>query len=264
MRKLFIITCFILVFSGFTIAQDNPVLVNKVDRYVGDGEFIVSILENIADRFLNGKNKDSFVALRVCSPDPLDVTFARDEYDTDLILFRIREDFKVIPLSNVYLLRDSNCIPDTTKFYTEYWYVPKNADFPPFVEIKKIQDLSAEVLIGSFYITGKNLVSDDESDDNIDLTPEFYEAVKHKLVEKLRTNKTAFVLINYANQSYSDLDRAARKSVLKKAFQLRAYLMSQGIGKYRIFVKEAKDYYTVDNNSKITAYYPDVTIAYQK
>ena len=268
-RKLFIVVFGISILCGFVAAQDKPVLINRVPRYIEDsGNFRSLTLERIADNFFDnyykGKPQDAFVALRVCSPDPLALTFARDEYDPSNIVYLIRDVFKTIPLSRVYLLRDDKCQPDTTKFYIEYWYVSKNADFPPFVEIQKIQDLKSESLIGSFSVTRKNLISDDITNDNIDLTPESYEIFKTKLVEKLKMDKTAFVLINYVNQRYSEIDRATRKLILKKAFQLRTYLISNGIGSYRICVKEAKDYYFVDDDSKPKVFYPDVKIAYPK
>ena len=141
---------------------------------------------------------------------------------------------------------------------TEFWFVPSNAEFPEFAEVRKPEDISSKNLIELYSFIDGRLLSPEKFNDSISLTPEYYEIFKARLLEMLRKDKSALLSLEYLT-TYGKF----KYQILNEANKLKAFLIRNGVGNHRIFINQcivSCGYDNKSNNSK----YPNVTIVYQK
>lgn len=251
--------------------QNKPFLISKVSRHNEDGgEQLFHTIEQAYMAFMD----DSEVALafRVCSPLPLPVVFTSDWYKTSYTAYLIKERFSSetggIKLDRVFLLRnDKNCAYNEKHKITEYWLVPKDSDFPEFVEIGKLTDFRGhlaeesgkyerKILIDSFKADEK-FVSSENSNKLLSLTPSNYWMFKSNLLSLLRKDKFSFVLIEYPTHGKT------RKTIFTQAVRLKQFLIENNIREGRIMMKPcglSECEFDFENEYPI---YPNVTSVYQ-
>lgn len=251
--------------------RNKPFLISKVSRNNEDGgEQLFHTLEQAYSAFRDDPQLS--LALRVCSPYPSPVVFTDYSYNPSYAALIIKERFTSdvggIILERVFLLRnDKNCVSNLKHKITEYWLVPKDSDFPEFVEIGKLTDIQVfaaeesgkyvrKNLIDSFKADGK-LVSSYTSDKSVLLTPANYLTFKNNLLGLLRKDKFSFVLIEYPNYGKT------RKAIFGQAVQLKQFLTKSNIRAGRIVMKTcdlSECEFNFENKYPI---YPNVTSVYR-
>lgn len=270
-----ILTVFIFAISVASQISVKPILLGNRSHYDEDTDMLFHSLENTQSMF--EKDPNALFAIRVCSIDPLPLALADAagvSYGVEIVKRQLdylnKLSSKNIAESNIVFLRnDKGC-----KFYknttlTEYWFVPSKADFPSFVESRNIEDISKESIIYGqqdfsanayageyvFSVNGKFLSL---KDGEVKLTPELYETTKNKIVEALRKNKRAYLLIKVP--IYGPI----KKTIAQKALQLQVFLIKNGIGSYRVFIKNCVFCMSEDATvPPASTGYPDLTIVYQ-
>jgi len=266
MKKLFSLNFLFFVFCLSSNAQSisKPVYIGGFSPYYEDPDGLYHDIEAAGDRFRTDQN--GFFVVRVCSTTPLPIAVtnaAGVNWGIKIVKNQIAVNKYssniTIPESRIYLLRNTK----GCNFYknlplTEYWFVPSDAEFPEFAEIRKPEDISSKNLIELYSFIDGRLLSPEKFNDSISLTPEYYEIFKTRLLEMLRKEKSALLSIEYLT-TYGK----AKNQILNEANKLKTFLIFNGIGKHRIFIKECIvgcGYDNKSNNSK----YPNVTIVYQK
>lgn len=244
------------------MCQNKPVFLAQVSPNPDDITELIN--HDVVDKVENYLRKDpkGLFAIRTCSSDPLPVAFAYANGGQFFALRLMKERLssfinpqtKEFAESKMFFLRnDKGCKFYGSKSFVEYWFVPSEADFPPFIEIKKTENFNNKVLIYNYKEFDGDLLSLTPSKDFTLLTPDYYESIKKKLVELLKEDKTAFVLVNYPTYGNS----------YNNAVQLQTYLIKNGIGKHRIFIKKCAASCYISQEERKTLY-PNLTITYQK
>ena len=176
------------------------------------------------------READTF-AIRVCSNEPLRIALPLAAGDPFLATAKLEK--LGIPKSRIYYLRQRNCAISANGYArTEYWLVPKGAEFPVHVEAR-----SAANLLGYQFTNWGEVERSDgdryEVDDKIEnLTPKSYTAVLDKVVALLKEHKNAVTVIevrHYAHSSSAELR--------KRVAETQNYITRNGISPYRIYTK---------------------------
>lgn len=261
MKKLYCLIFVILVFCQLATGQNKPVLLADISPNWDDLSELINhdVVDSVEYRM--EKDPNSLFAVRICSPDPLPITFAsinRGQFLARQIikprLERLREQW--LPgtyAAEMYFLRNTKeCKSTKGETHVEYWYVPSCADLPEFVEISKADDITLQYLTFSSKNFNGELISQPVTGEHPLLTPEYYKIVVNKVKELLIKNKTAYLLIE-TNAS----GRGAR-NVQIKVNKLKSLLNQIGIGNHRIFIKKSG---WEDSTEDL---YPNLTLVYQK
>lgn len=251
--------------------RNKPFLISNIGSNNQDdgGEKLFHTIEQAYSAFMD--DHEFSLALRVCSPYPLPIVFTSPQYSPSparIAIERFSSEINGIKLERVFLLRnDKNCAYNQKHLITEYWLVPKDSDFPEFVEIAKITDFpmyraetsgkyKRKSLIDSFKSVGE-LISPEHVSKHISLTPSNYLVFKNNLLRLLRKDKFSFVLIEYPNHGKS------RKAIFNQAVGLKQFLTKNNIRKGRIVIKPcdlSECEFDSDNKHQI---YPNITSVYQ-
>lgn len=264
-KLLFLLSLFITFLISINAQQQNkPIYLGGYSPYYEDPDGLYHKIEGTGGRFSSDPN--GFFAVRVCSTAPLPIAVT-NAVGVDWGIKIVKNQIAVqngslrvsIPESRIYLLRN----PKGCKVYknlpmTEFWFVPSNAEFPEFAEIRKPEDISSKHLIDFYILIDGRLISPEKFNDSIALTPEYYKIFKNLILEMLRKEKFALLSIEYLTTSGK-----SKNQILNEAHKLKTFLILNGIGKHRIFINECVvicGYDNESNNSK----YPNVTIVYQK
>lgn len=257
MRKTFFFLFFAIVFCVEMLGQSKPLLLGKFDAKTEDPDALYHKIEEIRDKFK--EDSDAQIAFRVCASEPLPVAFAKAagvEWGTSAVkrqLDFLKDNYNVeISDSSLIFLKNSNCKPAGNPIATEFWFVPSAAEFPAFVEMKKLGDLKKRVLTFDFNKVNEALPGFPLREDGTKLTLEAYEAVKNETLQTLKKEKAAFLLIT--TPAYG---RAA-KNLAGKALAFKQFLNRKGIGSHRIFIEKRRRADVSEN------FYPDTAIIYQK
>lgn len=173
-------------------------------------------------------HEDRF-AVRVCSDDSLPVALAMASglpFVTTLKLEKLG-----IPKSRMYYLRYSkNCQARVLDYaLTEYWLIPKDAEFPPFDESTRASNLSGKKLTVAGTL-GKE--EPFEVGEVQLLTPDSYRGVLETVVRQLKENRTALVVIQVHYYK-----RSRTLELKSRVRETEKYLRSNGIAGHRIHVK---------------------------
>ena len=173
--------------------------------------------------------KEDNFAIRVCSNDPLPLALPLASGDPFLTTIKLEK--AGVPKARIYYLRQNkNCSLAANGYApTEYWLVPKGAQFPDHVEAR-----SASNLLGYQFTHHDQLEKGDrhEIDEIQTLTPKSYAEVLEKVVALLKENKNAIAVIQVFYYT-----RSPSAELNKRVNETRRYLTSNGIAQYRIHTK---------------------------
>lgn len=279
--------CLIIIFCllcGIVVAQQpgKPILITEITGEDGEldlSEYIYRIVEKTRANFRN--YPEGIVAVRICSSEPLPIALDFGIDHPFLVAERLRKDvdayrdkyFDKKITEIVFLKSNKNCRRfKSGLFPTQYWFVPKGVDFPEFIEYKKLDDISKENLIFENFLRDKFLknqsIEDTKSlflingkffgtEENVQLTPETYLDAKKKIASLLKEHRTAYLLINTPDTVKE------RRKINPKAIELKTYLIKQGIGSHRIFIKQCSRCYSYIYEAESEEFYPEVSIIYQ-
>jgi hypothetical protein len=172
---------------------------------------------------------DTF-AIRVCSNEPLRIALPMAAGDPFLATIKLEK--LGVPKSRIYYLRQNrNCaIPKNGYALTEYWWVPKGAEFPEHVETR-----SAANLLGYQFTNWGQVEKDDryEVDNDIEwLTPQSYAAILDKVVAQLKEHKNAITVLEVPYYTH-----ASSAELKKRLAETQSYIRRNGIASYRLHTK---------------------------
>lgn len=282
MKKNYLVIFVFLIFcqSGFgqqginfydsKIDQTKPFLISSVSAKSEDGgEKLFHTLEQAYAAFRN--DGEFSLALRVCSDFALPVIFTDSYYSPSYKAYLIKERFggiQGINLDKVFLLRnDKNCIENEKFKITEFWLVPKDSDFPEFVEIAQMNDFQIystekfgiyrrKILISSFKVDTE-FISAEKSEEPVLLTLSNYPIFKNNLLGLLRKDKFSFILIEYPNYG------KVKKNIYNQALDLKTFLTKNHIRENRIFLKSCDSDECEFDFSIKNSIYPNVISVYK-
>jgi len=280
MKQLFcsvVLLFWLLQVCAYSQISGKPVLMAELPDNV-DGLDVSNYLNKISIKALDNFNKspNGIIAVKVCSSEPLPIAlfFGVDNPLINVPIFS-KEYFEVSKNSiqkeiktEIFFLRtDKNCKSHQRGFPTQWWFVPEGADFPEFVEYKKMDDISISHLIYEnyppsnedkfvFQINSQLL----KTEKDVEATSENYTLAEKKIAELLKKNLTAYLLI--AKPNTLSAFRREKKIIDPKAIALRSFLNKQGIGNHRIFIRECSRCFSYMYQSKSKDLYPEVSIIY--
>jgi hypothetical protein len=224
---------FTLSFGKPLATTDTPKarILSAIDNQGGD---LLNMLYNIGSEIQGAFDPaaDTF-AIRVCSNEPLRIALPLAAGDPFLTTTKLEK--LGVPKSRIYYLRQNrNCaIPKNGYALTEYWWIPKGAEFPEHLEAR-----SAANLVGHQFTNWGQVEKGDgdrhEVDDQIEtLTPKSYAAILEKVVAQLKEHKNAITVIEV--RSYA---RASSNDLKKRLTETQSYFSRNGISPYRIHTKQ--------------------------
>ncbi|HEV8427235.1 MAG TPA: hypothetical protein VGQ41_04940 [Pyrinomonadaceae bacterium] len=193
--------------------------------------------------------KEDYFAIRVCSNDPLPIALPMAVGVP--FLTTIKMEKRGVPKSRIYYLRQNkNCqLPTNGYAQTEYWLIPKGAEFPVYVEARNASNLT-----GIQFVHRDTLEKGDRSEveEKIDeVTPQTYAAILEKVVALLKEHKSATTVLEvfyYKRSSPAELN--------KRVADTTNYLRRNGISQYRIHIKRVYSGPDSPNAEK----YPDIFV----
>ncbi|HKV33768.1 MAG TPA: hypothetical protein VJP89_05595 [Pyrinomonadaceae bacterium] len=195
-----------------------------------DGDDLLNLLYNLSLEVQGSFDpKDDNFAIRVCSNDPLPLALPLASGDPFLTTIKLEK--AGVPKARIYYLRQNKSCSLAANGYapTEYWLVPKGAQFPDHVEAR-----SATNLLGFQFTHHDQLEKGDrhEIDEIQNLTPKSYAEVLEKVVALLKEHTNARAVIQgfyYTHAPSAELN--------KRVTETQRYLTSNGIAQYRIHTK---------------------------
>ena len=226
----------ILILLLFTLAFGNPTTsdppkARMLSAFGNESEDLLNLLYKIGLEVDAGfdRREDTF-AIRVCSNEPLRLALPMAAGDPFLAAIKVEK--LGVPKSRIYYLRyNKNCVIPRGGFaLTEYWVVPRGAEFPEHLEAR-----SAASLLGTQFTNWGQIEKGDrhEVDNDIQtLTPQSYAAILDKVVALLKENKNAIAVFEvryYAHSSSPELR--------KRLAETESYVKRNGISSYRIHTK---------------------------
>lgn len=240
--------CLAIIFFLFSVilvtGQSREKAAQLIGRLDTNGDDSRELSDNIALKTRGLFNTENdYIAIRACSNEPLPIIFAFS--NVNLFFESLRYNSFDIPKSRIYYLRQNkSCRFQSRSILTEYWIVPKNAEFPEFVEIRNAEDIMAETIFSGIVFD-----KDEESKASKD-----WVGVKSNSLEAMKKHRTALMLIE------TPLRRRSR--IYPKAVEIKNFLVKNGIGKNRIFIKERFSLSSRESYPKEK--YPTITLAHQK
>jgi hypothetical protein len=242
-----VLCLFILIMTvGSAASQLRPqaptLLVALTEKSEDPWEVIDNLGLRVRSELISEK---SFLAIRICSTDPLPVAVATAR-GLPFVAAELFSRIGIPKSSIVYLREDGVCAPTFKGSRTEYWLVPRNAEFPSFVELQYATGLSFEVLAERDLYRGNRQATIDRSAWQ-QLNEKSYQSVLNDLMSKLVENRNCSAVIAFFN------DRRTRDiNERKKIAAIRAMLTSNGIGIHRIHFKSIESFYKQE--------YPAITL----
>lgn len=229
MKKYILLVILIVSSSQIVFGQ------TLLKKFNNTGDDVLESLDNLFwDIKYDIVNNDSLLIVRVCSKDTLPIAVELVSYD---IIGVIKRYIKMgIPEKNIYFLRNDKKCKSNTKFYTktEYWLVKKDAELPAFVEIANAKNLIAREIV--------------------DLTPtknQSFSSFVQKIVDELKSDKTALVVITY-DDSGEFLSKKVYLKLKKNVNFILNALNTSKIGKSRVYSRQIW--------GRTNEIYPNVTI----
>ncbi len=234
MRKTICLGLLLIVWSTVVVGQtekDKPRLLSRLDPRGEDVLNEIDKLELVVKSDFD--LKEDTIAVRVCSDDPLPVALSMAQglpFVTTVKLEKLG-----IPKSRIYYLRQSRGCRVWPNNYalTEYWLIPRNAEFPEFDEA-----VEASCLSGYQLTNGDSLTKEEwfEIDTLEQVTPQSYDLVLDKVLNQLKQNKSAVTIIRVPYYRLSPT--AELKARLRHTLD---YLKVNGIASHRVYVRRIYD-----------------------
>lgn len=172
--------------------------------------------------------EDTFV-IRVCANDPLPTALPLSAGAPFLTTIKLEK--AGVPKSRIYYLRQNKrcVIPKDGYALTEYWLVPRGAEFPEHVEAR-----SAANLMGQQFTHRDGVEKGDrlEIEEREHLTPKSYAAIQERIVALLKENRNAIVVFEI--HEYKGF---STPEINKTLAETQSYLRRNGVSPYRIHTR---------------------------
>lgn len=243
MKKCFILICLFvssIVSGNAQKAPKDDNLPKLVSVY--QSTYYEDIFERLDTTLLTIGNtinsEKETLAVRVCSNDPLPIALAFAAGKPFYITANVGKYNPNIP--DVFFLRQNrNCkIVNNERFVTEYWIVPKNAEFPEFIEIRKAESIAISELSSYTELETAFVIPGEKSG---------ISNLKNKALQFMKQNRTALILFQTPTL------KSTNKTIAKEILQIKRFLTENGIGSNRIFVKQSSDIASKESKYPLTA-----------
>lgn len=174
-------------------------------------------------------SKEDTVAVRVCSDEPLPVALSMAKGLPFVTTVKLEK--MGIPKSRIYYLRQSRGCRVRPNDYalTEYWLIPKNAEFPEFDEAAGASRLSGYQLTNADYLAKEEWFEVQELEQ---LTAQSYRMVLNRVLKQLKQNRSAVAIIRVP---YYRLSPTVELKL--RVRQTLDYLKVNGIANHRVYVR---------------------------
>jgi hypothetical protein len=227
---------------GYVIDRQNAILVGKITPGVQD---IAESLYSVGARSSQSiKSEGAVLAVRVCSDRALPLALMA-AFGSPLNAIELLEKNHAIRSSHIYYLRKANnCKPNEANS-TEYWLVPKDAEFPEFTEWRRADHLISRTVVDDGY-SFEGAISEK-------LSPDTYGIILERIAKSLKDDRTGFVLIRYSQNGAK-----RRSAAADRALEAENYLINQGISSYRIIVERRPSY---TNKKSANLAYPTIIVS---
>lgn len=255
--------------------SSNPVLLATLQDTgveLDISEYLYKVANNASGNFSDHRGK-GLIAIRVCSPEPIQIAFFyamgnpinNTERFRDLI-DGLRYNSPPNPKTEVYFLRTNKNCKLGKQFTTQYWFVPEDADLPEFVEYRKFGEVDYYNVIFNNYQAKEEdplfpfMINNEllNGERDTELNSKTFEFAKPQIAKLLKRNKTALLLI----KTPDDLRR--QKIINPRAAALKTFLNQQGIGNHRIFVRKCSWCFNSTYHTTSKDLYPEVSIFFQE
>ena len=219
--------------------MNRPVLLLSFgagDEDLSEAIYIVG--ERAKDKMESDKGE---LAIRVCSSQPLILSLLSAYGNPFLAMDSLAKNHSISRSKTLFLRNDKNCRPTST----EFWFVPKDAEFPEFVEFEKAGQLGRQVLISDDYLFDAK-----DGEGSQKLNPRLFESGLKKLLALLKEDRMRVVEISYPNSQNPELAARVAKS--------REFLLRAGISDYRVHVKKLNARAHIHGGEMV---YPNIVVA---
>lgn len=251
MSKLIYTVSILIVFSSIGFAQniEKATLLGSFDV---NAEDLLNEIDKAGMKVEKTFNSQSdILAVRVCSNEPLPIALALSAGAAFVTTSRL-QGFG-IPKSNMYYLRYNNCRVRSHNYgATEYWFVPKNAEFPAFVEARRVSHISGYEMTHAGFV-GTREPFDPRSAQSEKLNPELYEQTLQRISKLLKDNKGAVTIIILPQYKL-----APTAELNKRVGYTLNYLTQRGVARHRILIKKIYPGYVIESGNEPR--YPDISV----
>lgn len=239
----------VFIFNSFVFCQDtDKTEINKATLLFSlqpEDEDLAEAIYIIGEQAKSKmQSKQDVLAIRVCSKLPLPFALSGSYGNPFLTADLLTKNYSISKNNIYYLRQETNCEMYNSAL-TEFWFVPENADLPEFVEFKRATDLFSQTITTRGYIYRENETSRK-------LNPQLFQQTLDIVVDRLRKNRTIFVLINFSSP-----DKKTKSEVAKRSIETKEYLQKKGISSYRIILNRCIDEEVEDSKENS---YPTIII----
>lgn len=196
-------------------------------------------------------SKEDYFVVRVCSNEPMPVALALGSGAPFLTTLRL-EKIGISKSRIFYLRQNRGCkISPNNTAVTDYWFIPKGAEFPDFLEARRASNLAGYQLTHA-----DNLEKGDRAEvgEVEHLTPQSYRIVLDEVIKLLANNKSAVAIIQvpYYRRSITD-------ELNKRVIETQRHLKANGIANYRLYIRKIYQGATIPHGID-TPKYPDIFV----
>jgi hypothetical protein len=219
-----------------------------------NNEDVLNAIFNLGGQLVEEKfnPQEDILAVRVCSNDPLPVALAMANAAPFLAALKLEK--RGIPKSSIYYLRNRNCKPVLNNYVsTDFWLVPKNAEFPEYIEVRRASNLSAYELTRAGALADNPPVEVRSYELN-KLTPQSYKDVLQRMVDLMKANKGAVAVIQVPYYK-----RSSAPELNKRVDDTLEYLKANGILTHRIYIRKIYSGVTAPSPEDVPKY-PDIMV----
>lgn len=270
MHKILNLNIWLLMFFICSFGQtkdDKNIPVGVFNWQTGDFPLTE---DNMKDKLKDFKPDEDFLAVAVCSSDPLPVALELAAGSPIFITEKLRREgvykydseigattdlWSYVSENQIIFLRQNKKCPlvKDKYLYTEYTIVRPNNEFPEFVEARNASEIADFNIIydDNYYETG-------EFEKGKELTPDVYKTALATLVKFMKERRTAIAVITIPFYG-----RYPSKIISRRVLEAQKSLKESGIGNHRVFVRKISrgiDSSMNESNNK----YPNITVVYEK
>lgn len=234
MNRLICSAFLLLMFCSLGLGQNKNDRPRLLMSFGANNEDVLNAIFNLGGQLAeaNFNPQEEILAVRVCSNDPLPIALAMANSAPFLTTLKLEK--RGIPKSSIFYLRQNkNCKSIPNDYVsTDFWLIPKNAEFPEFVEARRASNLSGYELTHAGFLAEVDPV-EVRSSELEKLTPQSYNLVLKRMVDLMRKNKSAVAVIQvpyYRRSSTAELNKRVRDTL--------EYLKVNNIADHRIYVRK--------------------------
>lgn len=231
MRKLSKAVVMIILFCFVGLGQTSKTQATLLGTFGPDDSDLLNLLYKIGLILESTSNSsEEIFAVRVCSNDPMPVALAMGSGAPFLTTLRMEK--LGIPKSRMFYLRQNKgCrVMSNQSALTEYWLIPKDAEFPSFVEARR-----ASNLLGYQLTNAGDLEKGDRSEigEVKQLTQQSYRFILDEVIDLLNKNKSAILIIRMPYYK-----RSMGYELYNRVVETQKYLKVNGIANHRVYLKK--------------------------